>query len=63
MQSMREKVLETVVRLRHGDLGVNQSAEVGGLVGVALGVTAAVAGNADGVGQAVTNFFTEALGR
>ena len=40
MRNIGDRWLRFTVRLKNGDIGVNQSAEVGGLVGVAVAITA-----------------------
>jgi hypothetical protein len=54
---MLEKIKDTVhlvsAKIYTGDIGVNQAAEVGGLVGVATAVTAGVAGFGDDIGEAI----------
>jgi hypothetical protein len=61
MSTIREKFQRTVARLYAGDLGVNQSAEVAGLVGAAVAITAGIAAKGADVGAAVATFFTDKL--
>jgi len=61
MQSISLKLYSLASRLK-SDRGVNQAAEVGGLVGVAVAVTGAIAANSTDVGQAVTDFITGQFG-
>lgn len=60
---MLEKVKDAVhrisARIYTGDLGVNQSAEVGGLVGAAVAITAGVAGFGDEIGEGIKDFFVD----
>ena len=60
MQSVSLKLYEMVLRFRE-DRGVNQAAEVGGLVGVAVAVTGAISAKSTDIGQAVTTFITNSL--
>ena len=62
MHAMRERMRRRLIRLYSGDLGVNQSAEVGGLVGVAVAVTAAVATKGPDIADSVVTFITDKLG-
>lgn len=57
MQTISFKLFELATRIR-GDRGVNQAAEVGGLVGVAVAVTGAIAAKSTDIGAAVTTFIT-----
>ncbi len=59
---IREKGKRAVIRAYSGDLGVNQAAEVGGLVGVAVAVTAGVATKGDQIGGAIATFFQNKFG-
>lgn len=61
MTTIQEKYRRLVARVYAGDLGVNQSAEVAGLVGAAIAITAGVAAKGTDVGEAVANFFTDKL--
>lgn len=61
MTRMQEKYRRLVARVYAGDLGVNQSAEVAGLVGAAIAITAGVAAKGTDIGSAVANFFTQKL--
>ncbi len=53
LEKLKDAVRLASARIYTGDLGVNQAAEVGGLVGVAVAVTAGVAGVGDEVGEAI----------
>jgi len=61
MQKISLTLFALATRLR-GDRGVNQAAEVGGLVGVAVAVTGAIAAKSTDLGDAVTTFITGKLG-
>jgi hypothetical protein len=61
MSKIRTKFRRAVIRAYCGDLGVNQAAEVGGLVGAAIAITAGVATHGDDIGGAVATFFTNAF--
>jgi hypothetical protein len=61
MQNLSLKLYAAALRLK-GDRGVNQATEVGGLVGVAVAVTGAIAAKSTDLGDAVTNFITGKLG-
>lgn len=58
MTELRAKAKRAAIRLYCGDLGVNQSAEVAGLVGVATAVTAGVITVAPKIGEAIGTFWT-----
>lgn len=62
MMDIQEKYRRLVARIYAGDLGVNQAAEVGGLVGVALAVTAGVATQGNTVGTAIGTWFSGLFG-
>lgn len=61
MTRIRERYQRVVGRVMAGDLGVNQSAEVAGLVGAAVAITAGVAAKGTDVGEAIATFFTSKL--
>lgn len=61
MSRIKAQYQRIVARVMAGDLGVNQSAEVAGLVGAAIAITAGLAAKGDAVGGAVATFFTDHL--
>jgi hypothetical protein len=61
MKRLRNKLNRAAVRIYCGDFGVNQSAEVGGLVGAAIAITAGIAAKGTEIGGAVATFFTNHL--
>jgi hypothetical protein len=61
MKRLSNKLNHLVVRIYSGDIGVNQAAEVGGLVGAAIAITAGIATKGTEIGQAVATFFTDQL--
>lgn len=61
MTKLRGKYQRVVARVMSGDLGVNQSAEVAGLVGAAIAITGGLAAKGTDVGGAVATFFTNKL--
>jgi hypothetical protein len=61
MNRIRAKARRAVIRVYAGDFGVNQAAEVGGLVGAAIAITAGVAAKGTDIGNAVATFFTSKL--
>jgi hypothetical protein len=61
MNRIRTKARRAVIRLYCGDIGVNQAAEVGGLVGAAIAITAGVAAKGTDIGNAVADFIKDKL--
>lgn len=61
MSIVKQKYGRLVAKVYAGDFGVNQAAEVGGLVAAAIAITAGVATQGDQVGQAIATFFTDKL--
>lgn len=61
MKRLSNKLNHLVVRIYSGDFGVNQAAEVGGLVGAAIAITAGIATHGGEIGGAVATFFTDQL--
>jgi hypothetical protein len=61
MNRIRSKVRRAVIRVYAGDIGVNQAAEVGGLVGAAIAITAGIATHGADIGGAIATFFTSKL--
>ena len=59
LDKIREKATRTVVRVYCGDLGVNQAAEVGGLVGAAIAITGGLATFGDDIGETISGFFSD----
>lgn len=58
LDKIKDRIHLVSAKIYTGDLGVNQAAEVGGLVGVAAAVTAGVATAGPDVGEAIGNWFS-----
>jgi len=61
MNRIRTKMNRAIIRVYCGDIGVNQAAEVAGLVGAAIAITAGVASKGNDIGNAVATFITGKL--
>jgi outer membrane lipoprotein SlyB len=60
-RTIRAKWRRGVIRVYCGDFGANQSAEVGGLIGVAVGIGTALAGKAGTIADGIITFFNDKL--